>query len=83
MDKKNLIAFPTTPKDLRLLERAKIVSHNFSDSEFGLMLMDFMLISIYNQFKDGEDFYSEQICAKMLEARAYIEVFQGECFEEK
>lgn len=80
--KGKLIPFPTTPKDLRLLERAKIVSKNFSDSEFGMMLMDFMLISIYNQFKDGEDFYSEQVCAKVIEARAYIEIFQGENDEE-
>lgn len=78
MDKKNLILLPTTPRKDRLAERAKIVAHNFHDEDHGIMLIDFMLVSIYNTFKDDEDFYSDQLCAKVLEARTYLQFYGGE-----
>lgn len=78
MDRKNLIVFTGPPKAERLAERARIVAKNFSDPDIGLQLIDFMLLSVYNEFASEDDFYSEQICAKMLEARSYIAIFQGE-----
>lgn len=73
-----LIPLPTMPKSKRLAERARIVAKNFQNEEFGVSLMDFMLIEIYNQFKDQDDFYSEQLCARITEARAWLEFFQGD-----
>jgi phosphoribosylamine-glycine ligase len=72
------LVFKGPEKHERLIERAKIVAKNFSNETYGVALMDYMIIEIYNQFKDSDDFHSEQICIKAHELRSWLEFFNVE-----
>lgn len=74
-DKTNLIAFPTVPRELRLLERAKIVAKNFTDSEYGIELIDLILINMQNSMSN-DSWESDQFCARISEARGFLEYFK-------
>ena len=74
MDKKNLRAFPTLSKQDRLLERARIVAENFHDIEIGLHLIDYLLIKMQNAMSE-ESWENDQFCARISEARSFLEYF--------
>lgn len=76
MDKKNLIAFPTIPKEKRLVERARIVCENFSCEVIGIVLMDYVLVEMYNTMNDPEDIQAQNFCARIHEARAHLEFYK-------
>lgn len=80
--KGKLITFPTVPKEQRLAERARIVCENFSCEEVGFVLMDYILVEMYNTMNDPDDQIAQSFCARIHESRSWLEFYRGNNEEE-
>ena len=80
--KGKLTPFPTVPKEQRLVERARIVCENFSCDVVGFVLMDYLLIEMFNNMNDPDDVYAQNFCASIHEARSWLEFYRGNNEEE-
>ena len=71
--KGKLLSFPAITKDKRLLERARIVAHNFHDPEVGIKLMIYLTREMYNTFSCEEAEWLEfNILSKLHELDSYL-----------